>query len=532
MSSTAAAYQQLDVDDDEVGVSGHRVAVTSRTTTARLRSWVESDTRRLHLLISIAAGTTMCLFGYEQGVFGGIIVGEDFNEYFNHPSPALTGFVTSIYDLGCFCGALLTLVVGEILGRKRMLIIFTIIMASGIIVQTAAKSMSYLVWGRFVAGIGNGGNTATAPVWHVETSHQSAKGKAVVKEMVVNVLGFVISNIITLAFSGVSTEAQWRFPLGIQLIFIVIILTMVPLLPESPRWLLARERDKEAKEVLALLSEDDVEKEFVEIRTSVRLEQAVQASWSQIFRGGQATRRVLLGMLLQVCQQMTGINVICYFLPLVLHKSVGLSEVVSHILATGIAVIFMSATALSLLFVERIGRRPLLMSMAAAQAFAFLGISISTEISHDKIPGIIATICISIFLVAFGCGWISVPWLYPAEINSLSYRTKGAALATACDWLFNYFVVQTTPIGMHHLRWGLYLVYAIFNACFVPVVYFLVVETAGKSLEQIDEWFGQNPGWLVHRATSSLGSDVTQKTDDVEQPDDSEENDHMFKGYE
>ena len=242
----------------------------------------------------------MCLFGYEQGVFGGIIVGQEFQEYFHNPSPSLTGFVTSVYDLGCFAGALLTLVVGEWLGRKRMLIIFTIIMTSGILLQTGAHSMNHLLWGRFVAGIGNGGNTATAPVWHVETSHQDAKGKAVVKEMVVNVGGFVISNIITLAFSRLTTEAQWRFPLGIQVIFIVIILVLVPILPESPRWLLARGRDAEAKAVLASLSEHDVERDFKGIRDSVREEMAVQASWAQIFRGGPATRRLVLGMLLQV----------------------------------------------------------------------------------------------------------------------------------------------------------------------------------------------------------------------------------------
>ena len=258
------------------------------------------EPRRLHALISVAAGTVMCLFGYEQGVFGGIIVGHEFQDYFHHPSPSLTGFVTSIYDLGCFAGALLTLLVGEWLGRKRMIIIFTIIMTAGILLQTGAHSMNHLLWGRFIAGIGNGGNTATAPVWHVETSYDHAKGKAVVKEMVVNVFGFVVSNVITLAFSRLTTEAQWRFPLGIQVIFIVIILTLVPILPESPRWLLARGRDAEAKVILASLSEDDVEAEFKAIRDSVRQEQAVQASWSQLFRGGQATRRLLLGMLLQV----------------------------------------------------------------------------------------------------------------------------------------------------------------------------------------------------------------------------------------
>lgn len=144
--------------------------------------------------------------------------------------------------------------------------------------------------------------------------------------------------------------------------------------------------------------------------------------------------------------------------------------------------------------------------MAAAQSVAFLGIAISTEVSHDngsRIPGIVATVFISLYFVAFGIGWTSVPWLYPAEINSLSMRTKGAALATAMDWLFNYLVVQTTPIGIHYLKWGLYLIFSILNACFVPVVYFLIVETAGKSLEQIDRWFAVNPGWLVHKTMNA-----------------------------
>ena len=163
----------------------------------------------------------------------------------------------------------------------------------------------------------------------------------------------------------------------------------------------------------------------------------------------------------------------------------------------------MFATAACVFFIERLGRRPLLMSMAAAQSIAMVGISISTEIGHDGgalIPGIVATIFITFYFLAFGFGWVATPWLYPAEVNSLGMRTKGAALATACDWLFNYFVVQTTPIGIHYLKWGLYLVYAVLNAGFVPIIYYFIVETAGKSLEQIDRWFAANPGWLVHKA--------------------------------
>lgn len=232
-------------------------------------------------------------------------------------------------------------------------------------------------------------------------------------------------------------------------------------------------------------------------------------------------------------QQLTGINVLCYYLPLVLHKSVGLPELASRLLATGNAVLFMLATAASVFFIERLGRRPLLMSMAAAQSIAFLGIAISTEIGHDRgalIPGIVATVFITFYFLAFGFGWVATPWLYPAEVNSLGMRTKGAALATACDWLFNYFVVQTTPIGIHYLHWGLYLVYAILNACFVPIIYFFIVETAGKSLEQIDRWFAANPGWLVHKAGDTAFTEVTA-ANGVDSMTRIEESESMVKAY-
>lgn len=146
---------------------------------------------------------------------------------------------------------------------------------------------------------------------------------------------------------------------------------------------------------------------------------------------------------------------------------------------------------------------------AAVCAFAFFGVSIGVGAGmanpDNHAPGIIATVFIWLYFSSFSSGWISVPWLYPAEVNSLKFRTKGAALATACDWLFNYAVVQTTPPGIHHLKWGLYLIYALFNVAFVPLVYYFVVETQGKSLEQTDRWFEQNQGWFVHTADHTAG---------------------------
>lgn len=165
------SYKQLPLAEHHDGIAGESSrAGRAQPEEKQSERWFLRSADAYHTAISVAAGTVMALFGYEQGVFGGCIVGEDFLEYFDQPTPAMQGFVTSVYDLGCFGGALLTLFVGEKLGRKRMLIIFTVIMGVGIVMQTGCQNMTQMVWGRLIAGIGNGGNTATAPVWHVSTA--------------------------------------------------------------------------------------------------------------------------------------------------------------------------------------------------------------------------------------------------------------------------------------------------------------------------------------------------------------------------
>lgn len=202
--------------------------------------------------------------------------------------------------------------------------------------------------------------------------------------------------------------------MGVQLIFVLIILSMVPILPESPRWLLARNRDEEARHVLGWLNEHDVEDEFEQIRSSVKAEQAAVGSWAQLLKGGLPARRVVLGMLLQIAQQLSGINVLAYYLPVVLHRSVGLAEIPARLTATGNAVSFFLSTSASIFFVDRVGRRSLLMSGAGVMALAFLGVSISVGIGlaepENSGPGRAATVFIWLYFTAFSFGWISVPW--------------------------------------------------------------------------------------------------------------------------
>jgi MFS family permease len=136
---------------------------------------------------------------------------------------------------GCFFGAVIAVWLGERLGRRKSVLVGTTIMSAGAILQICSYSVAQMIVGRIVAGIGNGINTATAPVWQTETSAIKWRGKLVVIELILNIAGFSLSNWVTYGFSFVGGPVSWRLPLAFQFLFIVILFATVPWLPESPR---------------------------------------------------------------------------------------------------------------------------------------------------------------------------------------------------------------------------------------------------------------------------------------------------------
>ena len=287
----------------------------------------------------------MTLFGYDQGVFGGVIITNDFLDTLGiRGKTTLISTITAIYDIGCFFGAITAMWLGEKLGRKRTILVGTTIMTVGAILQISAYSVPQIIVGRVVAGIGNGINTATAPVWQTETSQVKWRGKLVVIEMILNIAGFSLSNWMTYGFSFLDGPIAWRFPLAFQLVFMIILFSTVPWLPESPRWLIAHGQEDEAFPIIADLENRDVDDSFVitqhkEICYAVQYEREHSISWADLLRGrtgeqGTCTiRRLFLGAGTQAMQQLAGINVTSYYLPTVLIQSVGLGEKMARLLA-------------------------------------------------------------------------------------------------------------------------------------------------------------------------------------------------------
>ncbi|TFK71024.1 general substrate transporter [Pluteus cervinus] len=478
----------------------------------------------LNVWVTVACTTAMTLFGYDQGVFGGIIVTKDFLERMGNPDPNLQGTIVSLYDIGCFLGAMSTFAFGERLGRKKTFIIGVAIMSIGAIMQTCAFSVAQMIVARLITGLGNGINTATAPVWQSETSKPEWRGKLVVFGMIMNIAGFSLSNWMTYGFSFLEGSISWRFPIAFQLFFSVILFLTVPWLPESPRWLLAHGYEEEGLEVLAALegngitiSDAFVVNQKDEILEAVRLEKETAPSWGDILRGDTGDtgmlQRVLLGAGTQWMQQLVGINVTSYYLPLVLQNSVGLSNTLSRLLAACNSVSYLLFSFFGLLLIEKAGRRKLMMWGAAGQCVCY--IFISGLLARTSEPGVDpdlakkygagATAFFFIYYLFFGICWQGVPWLYPTEINSLSMRTKGAALATASNWISNYIVVQITPPGIASLGWRFYLIWTVFNAIFIPIIYLIYPETANRHLEDIDRLYRDDKSMIfVYRNKEAI----------------------------
>ncbi|KAI7535100.1 hypothetical protein KC331_g12206, partial [Hortaea werneckii] len=215
------------------------------------RKYLGGSGEALTIWISVATSTVLIFYGYDQGYFGNIIISENFLETFGHPSTDTQGTMTSIYNIGCFIGAMSTIFTGDKLGRPRQVMLGTFVIGIGAIIQTASYTVAQMMVGRIVAGLGTGANTATAGVWQAETSKMNSRGKLVIIQMANCITGFSLSNWLTLGFSFAPGSVDWRFPIAFQLFFVIVLFAMCPFLPDSPRLLIRKGKYDEAREVIA-----------------------------------------------------------------------------------------------------------------------------------------------------------------------------------------------------------------------------------------------------------------------------------------
>ncbi|KZV76507.1 general substrate transporter [Peniophora sp. CONT] len=439
------------------------------------------------------------LLGYDQGVMSGLVGADNqFGRDFGNPGPTAQGTIVAIYDIGCAVGSLFVFFFGEAIGRKRMIMAGASTMIVGTAILTSSTTRAQLIVGRIVTGIGNGFNSSSIPVYQSETCGGHIRGTLVCLNSTVTIIGLVIAYWLDYGMSFVDGPAQWRLPIGFQAFFALCLLLQGAVLPDSPRWLLAHGREEEALTVLCQLEDKpathpDVIEKKREIEVSLMQESAGGPfKYSELLERGPIDnfRRVCLAIGVNVMQQFTGSNMIkcAYLAPVVYQNTMGLSRNLSLILGGATACTYMVASFIPLWTVDRYGRRSLLMISAAGQSLCFIIASILLSVGTLS-TAYGATAMVFIFQIFLGIGYLPIPWLYPAEIATTRIRARSSAISSFFNWMCVFAVVEMTPPAIANIDWRVFIIFAVTNALWVPLVYCFFPETQTLELEDIDHIF-------------------------------------------
>ncbi|PSN70514.1 general substrate transporter [Corynespora cassiicola Philippines] len=475
----------------------------------------------LEVTLTAANSAGQAWYGYDQGITSGILISQDFLHNFPETHDAdIQGITASCFSLGNLVGCLLAAIFGDRLGRKNTLRIGALVSATGAVLQAASFHLPLLILGRLVNGFGNGMVSSTVGVYQAESCRGARRGKLSVIVVLHNVIFYMLGSWLTLATSFGEGGSQWRIPVALQLVPCLIMVSLLQLTPESPRWLLMHDRTDEAHDALRRylgknLDHDDPEviKELMSISGAIEIERRSQISFKEVVlrrdRSGHL-KRLLLGCGTQFMQQFGGINALNYYFPIILQDSIGMSELMARILTGCNATSYAISSALAFWMIDRFGRRSLMIGGATLQFFAYLMVAIAVALLHtaEKEWGAVAITFLFFYYAAFGCTWGMVPWVYQAEVNSLAMRTRGAAAATATNWLFGFVCTQFTPPAIRDIGYRFYIIFACFNLVFIFIVYFLYPETANRTLEDLDAYFDIDSG---HKTVIGIGDKVAKQ---------------------
>ncbi|KAL1646197.1 hypothetical protein SLS61_008008 [Didymella pomorum] len=378
----------------------------------------------------------------------------------------------ALYQVGCFLGAVLVLFFGERWDRESSSFWGSFIMIIGTIFQFAAggtnrggaAAYAVLVVGRVIGGIGNGMVTSTIPTWQSEFAKPKKRGRLIITSGAIIVAGVMISYWVGYGFyflpAGTSySSVRWRFPVAFQSFFTIIVMYMLLYLPDSPRWLMMRGREQEAKALLARLADAYIDSEVVAIELS-NIKEALGAQSSmggfkmrELLTNGpsQNLRRTLLG----IAAQST------YYATLVSENSLGFGPDMSRLLAAANGTEYLLAGLIAIPLIERVGRRKLILFGAFGQmsSMIILAGSSSTAVIDDlgaprlnTLYGVLALVFLFGFNAFFAIGWLGMTWSCPAEITNLRIRIQANALSTFSNWLSNSLIVMITPPAFANLQ--------------------------------------------------------------------------------
>ncbi len=422
------------------------------------------------------------LFGYDTGVISGALL---FIRQVMSLSPTLQGIVVAIALAGATIGAAVAGYLSDLMGRRHVILGAGLLFIAGALISAIAQGILVLLIGRFLVGLAIGTASMLTPLYLAEIAPASDRGAIVSLNQLCITAGILVSYLVGYALAHASDGWRWMLALGAVPGIILSIGMLV--LPESPRWLAGHGRGNDAEKVLQRVrGTTDVSSELNSLRTDIAREGGRIARAADLL--APRLRRVLIiGIGLAMFQQITGINTVIYFAPTIF-QSAGLSSAATSILATaGVGAVNVIMTIVSMWLIDSLGRRQLLLWSLGGMAVTLFVLSAAFFTGTSGQLAWIAVASVAAYVGFFAIGLGPVFWLLIAEIFPLALRGRAMSLATVANWGFN-LIVSATFLNMVDAvgSAGAFVVYGALSLVALAFVAWMVPETKGRSLEQIE----------------------------------------------
>ncbi|KAH8552440.1 general substrate transporter [Umbelopsis sp. PMI_123] len=469
-------------------------------------------------------------FGYDSGYIGGVQGMAYFIHMIDGPDATAlesshASLIVSILSAGTFFGALIAGDLADWFGRRFTIIAGCGVFIVGVILQTASASLGLLAAGRLIAGFGVGFVSAIIVLYMSEIAPKKVRGAIVSGYQFCITIGLLLAACVTYATENRDDSGSYRIPVGLQMLFAIILATGLFFLPESPRFFVKKGKIDEARAALSLVRDQPADSEYIEselaeIIANAEYERRVIpntgyfGSWAacfsgSLFKANSNVRKVILGASIQMMQQWTGVNFVFYYSTAFLQSTGAVSN--PFLMSLIFTLVNVCTTPLSFWMIERFGRRAILIWGAVGMTIcefivAIVGVTIGfdkTEVVNGvSVPTNISAVnaqiaFIAIYIFFFASTWGPAAWVVIGEIFPLPIRSRGVALSTSSNWLWNCIIAVITPylVGPTEANlqskifflWGSLCLSCIFYS------YFLVPETKGLTLEQVDQMMDEVP---------------------------------------
>ncbi|SPO00360.1 related to lactose permease [Cephalotrichum gorgonifer] len=489
-----------DMDVKEVAVQS--VELTDAVAKDKPKYWCRSQIAMYMFMVVAALNGIMN--GYDGSVMSSVNAMDQWHDFFKvERSGKDIGLVMAIYTAGQVCGSAGAAILIDGLGRRSGMFCGSCCIIVGSIVQATSHTLAAFIAGRFIVGLGVPMCTTGAITYIVEMAYPTWRGLA---GGMYNVMGWYIGSL-TASWScfgtgNIKSNWSWRIPFIIQVVPAVIIVSAVWFIPESPRWLFAKQKDEQARQILIKYHGNGnpdsaiVRLECEEITHSLAVEaELTNGRWwdySILVKTRAARYRMWILILVTIFSQFTGGGVISYYLPSIL-ESVGITSSSKQLLLNALNNVFSFCGGIvGTFFVDKAGRRPMFLWGVFLTGLIYIPINVLAGLADGHIataPGYAFIAMMYLYGIVISFTWTPLQALYPAEILQTDIRAKGLAADKTVSGIASFINLYATPIALKDIGWKMYTIFLILHVIHWILMYFVTVETKGRSLEELEDIF-------------------------------------------